>query len=236
MLKFVQECEAGHRFRYIVTPNVDIVVRLSKDRSLRSYYESAWLSLCDSKPISVLARALSFELPLVTGSDLTIGIFASIIKENDTITLIAANEALVCTMRQAYPKFRFRCFVPPDGVWNNPEALKECVHFIAGHESRLTFIAIGSPQSEKIAYEVSLNRAATGVGLCVGAGLEFLLNTKKRAPRWMRSIGMEWLYRLTSEPKRLWRRYIYSVLPLLRLIFSEVNLRRKAIKGVSAQR
>jgi N-acetylglucosaminyldiphosphoundecaprenol N-acetyl-beta-D-mannosaminyltransferase len=46
------------------------------------------------------------------------------------------------------------------------------------------------------------------VGLCIGASVEFLSGAKRRAPRWMQRAGLEWLYRLLSEPRRLWRRYL----------------------------
>ncbi|MDY6962423.1 MAG: WecB/TagA/CpsF family glycosyltransferase, partial [Pseudomonadota bacterium] len=66
---------------------------------------------------------------------------------------------------------------------------------------------------------------ARGIGLCVGASLEFLVGTKRRAPRWMRSLGLEWLHRMLSDPRRLWRRYCYGVVPLLALFSREIAQR-----------
>jgi UDP-N-acetyl-D-mannosaminuronic acid transferase (WecB/TagA/CpsF family) len=51
-------------------------------------------------------------------------------------------------------------------------------------------------------------KGATGVGLCIGASLEFLTGAKRRAPLWLQRLGLEWLFRLLTEPRRLWRRYL----------------------------
>jgi len=64
----VEGSQGQSKFRYVVTPNVDHVVRLNGDRLLAPYYDEAWMSLCDSKPISTLSHAVSLDLPVVTGS------------------------------------------------------------------------------------------------------------------------------------------------------------------------
>lgn len=222
VLDFVANSGPETGFRYVVTPNVDHVVRLRGNAQIRRYYQQAWLSVCDSRPIAGLARLLFLRLPVVTGSDLTASIFNSVIRDGDLITLIASDEAVVRDIRLRYPKVRFRAHLPPQGLWNNEDALRACVDFAARAEARFVFIAIGSPQAEKIAYELSRHPEARGIGLCVGASLEFLVGTKKRAPIWMQHLGLEWLHRLTTDPKRLWRRYAHAVLPLVTLFYHEV--------------
>jgi exopolysaccharide biosynthesis WecB/TagA/CpsF family protein len=219
----------GGRFRYVVTPNVDHVVRIKHNKSLLPYYNDAWLSVCDSSPILALARLLGLRLPLVTGSDLTERIFKSVVQPGDQITIVAPNAEIVGEMQQAYPGVEFQAIVPPYGLLNKPDAQQECVDFVASHEARFVFLAIGSPQSEKIAHSLANDSRATGVALCIGASLEFLLHKKKRAPRWMRSFGVEWVHRLVSEPRRLWRRYSYAVVPLLKLFAAELFLRGRRV-------
>ncbi|KQZ93862.1 glycosyl transferase [Mesorhizobium sp. Root157] len=214
------------KFRYIVTPNVDHVVRVKGNKPLLAYYDSAWLSVCDSVPISILARMCGLKLPLVTGSDLTSRVVKSVIQPGDSITLVASDHDLVRDMRRAYPDVRFDSIVPPHGVLAQPELLQECVEFVASRKARFVFLAIGSPQSEKIAHVLSQDSRATGVALCIGASLEFLLQNKKRAPLWMRRVGLEWLHRLVLEPNRLWRRYVYAVVPLMKLFVQEFALGR----------
>jgi exopolysaccharide biosynthesis WecB/TagA/CpsF family protein len=222
VIELLQQTPSGTGFRYIVTPNVDHVVRLEDKSEIRHFYDGAWLSLCDSRPVSGLARLLFRKLPVVTGSDLTVSIFQSVIRDGDRITLIASSDAVVRDVQAAYPNVVFRAHLPPQGVWTNEAALMACVDFVAEAEARFVFIAIGSPQSEKIAHELSLRPEAKGIGLCIGASLEFLVGAKKRAPLWMRHAGIEWLHRLATDPKRLWRRYAYAVLPLARLFSHEL--------------
>jgi exopolysaccharide biosynthesis WecB/TagA/CpsF family protein len=226
-VRLVTDSDGSTKFRYIVTPNVDHVVRLSGNRQLAAYYDEAWMSLCDSKPISTLSHAVSLGLPLVTGSDLTARLFKTVIKDGDLITLIAAHPQIVSDLESAYPGIRFRSMVPPSGVLHHPHALQACVDFVAAEKARFVFIAIGSPQSEKIAHALAQRPDACGVGLCIGASLEFLVGAQKRAPLWMRRAGMEWAHRLASDPKRLWRRYAFAVAPLTQLFVKELVIRAR---------
>ncbi|MBN1238358.1 MAG: WecB/TagA/CpsF family glycosyltransferase, partial [Gammaproteobacteria bacterium] len=72
----------------------------------------------------------------------------------------------------------------------------------------LVFIGLGCPKQEFFAFE---HRASIkAVQLCVGAAFDFIAGTKPMAPRWMQSAGLEWLFRLLCEPRRLWRRYLFT--------------------------
>ena len=221
VLALIDAARADGTFKYIVTPNVDHVVRLSAQPELDSHYETAWLTLCDSRPIAFLAKAASVDLPLVTGSDLTVRLFEHVIREGDGIALIAPNEAVIAVMREKYPHLRLRSYVPPLGVSENPEEIARCVEFVLREQADFVFLAIGCPQSEKIAYALSKVEHATGLCLCIGASLEFMTGMKKRAPYWMNRVGIEWLHRLASDPKRLWRRYVFALMPFGRLVVKE---------------
>ena len=221
-------------FRYIVTPNVDHIVRLRGDKRLAEIYDKAWLSLCDSKPISWLSRLLSSRLNLVTGSDLTTRLFYEEIKPGDKVALISPYEEVGEAMAAAFPQIDFVWHVPPVGVLNDRAALLACADFAARCQPDYVFIAIGSPQSELIAHEISKTPGATGVALCCGASLEFIVGLKKRAPMIMQRFCLEWFHRLMSDPRRLWRRYVYAFVPLLGLFLQEVVRRIRGKTGSSA--
>ncbi|KQO56674.1 hypothetical protein ASF22_09025 [Methylobacterium sp. Leaf87] len=209
-------------FRYVVTPNVDHVVRLSADPSLAPCYEAAWLSLCDSKPILVMSRLLTrggfLHLP---GSTLTEILFRTVIRPGDRIALVVASDAIAADMRVSFPDLDLAILTAPPDIDGDPAAFATCVAFVARSRARFTFIAIGAPRSERIAFQASLDPDACGTALCIGAALEFLLGRKRRAPLWMQRTGIEWLHRLASEPHRLWRRYLLAVLPFGRLLLKE---------------
>ena len=226
VVTLMAQADPGARFRYVVTPNADHVVRLNSDPSLRMFYDAAWLTLCDSRPISLFARSRSRQMTHVTGSDLTVSLFQSVIGPGDRIAVIASGEKVVNDLRAAFPGVDFRVHIPPMGLWSNPDAQRDCIEFAVRERGRFLFITVGAPQSEKIAYLVSQQPSATGIALCVGASLEFLVGTRKRAPSWMRRMSLEWLHRLATEPKRMWRRYVYGVVPLVRLFSIELRSRR----------
>lgn len=230
VVELIRETRALSGFRYIVTPNVDHVVRLSRKPDLKILYEHAWLTLCDSKPVVLLARLMPMILPRVTGADLTKSLFSLVIREGDRIAIVAPSQAVVQQMRKKYPQLHIRAHVPPYGILDNPVELQRCVDFVADEPADFIFLAIGSPQSEKIAYEIARGGRATGTCLCIGAALEFMTGMKKRSPRWMSRVGLEWLHRLASDPKRLWRRYIFSVPPLIALAVPDI-LRSWAGRG-----
>lgn len=226
VVRLIGETKGKDGFRYVVTPNVDHVVRLSRMPQLNSCYDEAWLSLCDSRPMSWLAHFMPpLSLPRVTGADLTAGLFAEVIAAGDRVSIIASNEEVVQRMHEKYPALDLHTYIPPHGFADHPVEMMRCIDFILASKADFTFIAVGSPQSEKLAFAVSQEPTARGICLCVGASLEFLTGIKKRAPRWMQSLGIEWLHRLGSDPKRLWRRYVFAFPPFARLAASEAKRR-----------
>lgn len=236
VLARINLARASERFNYIVTPNVDHVVRKQAMTGLDSYYDGAWLTLCDSMPLVILARLLGHDLPRVTGSDLTVELFEKVLRDGDRLALVASHQEVVDRLTQNYPQLRIRAYIPPFGVNDSPEELRKCVDFVVAEPNDFVFLAIGSPQSEAIAHAASKSELGSGTGLCVGASLEFLTGMKPRAPRWMSAVGLEWLHRLAADPKRLWRRYVTSVVPLLRLVASERRKKRERLMGVDVER
>lgn len=98
---------------------------------------------------------------------------------------------------------------PPMGFINVPAALEDCLQFIeAASPFRFCFLAVGSPQQERVAYLLKERAAARGLALCIGASLNFLSGTERRAPVWMQRLALEWLFRLLQNPRRLAGRYL----------------------------
>ncbi|NOW46458.1 exopolysaccharide biosynthesis WecB/TagA/CpsF family protein [Novosphingobium sp. SG751A] len=213
-------------FAYIVTPNVDHVVRLQHDRSdLWPMYRLAWLTLCDSRILGRLARRVGLRLPVVPGSDLTVAMFRRIIRPDDAITVIGGSPAMVESLRRLFGLTRLLHHNPPMGFIQDAAATQDAVDFAIAAQARYTFLAVGSPQQEILAYRIARTGRASGVGLCVGASLLFLTQAQRRAPAIVQRLGMEWLFRLLSDPLRLWRRYLVEG-PLIFAILREWRLRQ----------
>ena len=199
---------AGSPFGYITTPNVDHVVRLDREGSepaIGAAYAKADLCVCDSRVLALLARLRGIRLPVVTGSDLTAAMFGDVLRSGDRVAVVGGSDHLVRTLSGRYPHIDFVHHGPPMGLRHNVAAQALAAAFITEAKARFTFITVGSPQQELIAARVS---GATGFGLCVGAALEFLTGDQIRAPKALRRTGLEWAFRLASDPRRLWRRYL----------------------------
>ena len=97
---------------------------------------------------------------------------------------------------------------PPHGFERDPAALRTTVEFVLAHPARFVFLAVGSPRQEMLAAAIQATGRATGIGLCIGASLEFIAGAQPRAPVWMQRAGLEWLHRLGRDPRRLARRYL----------------------------
>jgi exopolysaccharide biosynthesis WecB/TagA/CpsF family protein len=206
-------------FGYVVTPNVDHVVGLSREPGRGVLYDGAWLTLNDSRVLKALAARAGVSLPLATGADLAEGLLECVIDPREPITIIGADAASIAALKRRYRLADVRWHCPPHQLARNPEALVAAAAFAARQVSRFTFICVGAPQQEMIAYAIAQRGDATGVGLCCGAALDFLSGVRVRAPKWVRGLGLEWLHRLAREPRRLWRRYVIEA-PAVFVLFA----------------
>lgn len=198
-------------FAFVVTPNVDHVVKLDRtprEAEIWRAYQSAALRLCDSRIVAKLGRLRGVDLPVVPGSDLTAHLVTRIARAGDRLCLIGGDAAMLEDLRALRPDLDIVQHVPPMGMLRNPEAMAEAEAFVRNARARFTLLAVAMPQQEILALRVAQAGGAVGVGLCIGASLDFLTGRKARAPLWMRKASLEWLHRLLSEPRRLWRRYL----------------------------
>jgi N-acetylglucosaminyldiphosphoundecaprenol N-acetyl-beta-D-mannosaminyltransferase len=195
-------------FGYVVTPNIDHVVRLHRSEGrLARYYQEAWLCVCDSAVLAFLSRIGGIRLAVTTGSDLVEALLARL-DPADRVVVIGCEPRDIEVLSRRYQLREVAHYNPPMGFIDDPAAVQACVDFVVAHPTRFVFLAIGSPQQEIVANQLCRRGATTGLGLCVGSSLRFLSGAEQRAPRVLRGSGFEWLFRLTQDPRRLWKRYL----------------------------
>jgi len=206
-------------YSYIVTPNVNHIVQLEHNKELRRAYSHASLRICDSKILlPVLNRLKANIAEAIPGSTLTESLVEVANREGWTITVIGCEDDVVSTLRGMYPNIVFNHHNPPMGFIDNPVEVERCVSFVVQHPARLIFFSVGCPRQEALALKVYESEQAVGVGLCVGASLNFLSGKIQRAPEWMQHLSLEWLHRICMEPRRLVKRYVvdaYKVFPII---------------------
>lgn len=197
---------------YVVTPNADHVLQLESDIVLQKVYSEASLVTCDGKPVLWASYLLGKPIPQsVTGSDLLPALCKYGASQSLKVALIggppgsaaAAGKRLV----DAYPGLNVVwTYCPPLGFENDSLQSDFIVSEISRTDPDLVFVGVGAPKQEKWIH-AHKGRIRTGVMLGIGAAIEFTAGTLPRAPKWMRRVGLEWAFRLLSDPKRLAIRY-----------------------------
>ncbi len=200
-------------FSFVVTPNVDHVVLLHEGESevaeqFRQACAAACIRLCDSRVLKLLARPLGLSLEVITGSDFTAYLFRCGTFDGKKVALIGGDAAMPEEIRLRFPAVDIVQHIPPMRILQKPDAIDEIEEFLAKVQADYALFAIGAPQSEIIAHKCQSSGRSRGVGLCIGASIDFLLGRKPRAPIWMQRLNLEWLFRLLNEPQRLARRYL----------------------------
>jgi N-acetylglucosaminyldiphosphoundecaprenol N-acetyl-beta-D-mannosaminyltransferase len=214
--------ETGDRFKYLVTPNVHHMVRLLENpATLRPLYERAWRVFCDSRVLSRLASFSGLSLSVVTGSDLTARIIARAGEQGLKVALVGPTAAAGATLARRYPGLNVVLHTPPMGFITSEHEVQKCIDFVVKVQAPLIFLAVGMPQQEILAAQIADHPQARGIGLCIGASIDFLTGKQRRAPVWVQKAGLEWLHRLLSDPRRLASRYLIECPRIFYLIWSK---------------
>lgn len=212
--------ETQQCFKYVVTPNVHHMVNLLEDpTNMQPLYERAWRVFCDSRVLSRLAWLTGVRLPVITGSDLTARVVARAWEQRLLIAIVGPTAASCAALQNRYPGLNVVSHTPPMGFITSEREIQECVEFVVKTQAALVFLAVGMPRQEILAHRIAEDPKATGVGLCVGASIDFLTGKQHRAPVWLQKAGFEWLHRLISDPRRLARRYLIECPRIFYLIF-----------------
>lgn len=225
VLDRLRTVQASTPFSYVVTPNVDHIVRLdrlpsssSRASEIRRAYQAAAICVCDSRVLARLAVLAGVRLTVIPGSDLTAAIFQTIVEKGDRIAVVGGDEATLPILARLFPFLSFVQHIPPMGLLTNEAAMAEAASFAAASGARFILLAIGSPQQELLAQRIASLPQAGGCALCIGAAVEFISGQRNRAPAFLQKLSLEWSYRLMMEPRRLWRRYAIdgpNIIPML---------------------
>lgn len=213
------------------TPNVDHVVQAEEDQALRAAYEDADLRLADGTPIVWASWLLGGPiLEKISGSDLTMPLLRLAEARGWRVYLfgggsgVGEQAALRCLDRHP----RLRIVGVDDTVVSldqgDPSFEAICDRIRQTH-AQLVLVALGCPKQEIWIHRA--RRVLPSVAFVgVGSSLDYIAGTLTRAPRWMSRVGLEWLFRLLTEPRRLWRRYLLRDPRFLGVLLRSARARR----------
>jgi len=227
----VRRC--GPPYRYIVTPNAYHVAIVHDDPDrLLPVYRGAWLSLCDSRIVRTLARLDRLSLPLVAGSDLVAALLDTLDREaadGNARQLLIVGPPLdaAAPLRAAYPNLKFDVMPAAAGLAGDAALRRELAAACLNRPWDILVLCVGCPAQEMIAATLAELGRTSGIALCAGAAIDFLIGVQRRAPAWMRRLQLEWAYRLALDPARLWRRYLVESPKIFRIFMTTRSSRRR---------
>ena len=209
---------------YVVTPNVDHIVKLEKDREFRDVYENADLILTDGMPLIWISKLKGNPIKeKVSGSDLFPKVCELASIKGYSIFLLGAAEGVADiaakNLKNKYENLNIAgTYSPSYGFEKKEDEIYKIIKMINECSPDILAVGLGAPKQEKFLYKYK-NKLNVPISLAIGASIDFEAGNISRAPKWMQNSGLEWFYRLCKEPKRMFRRYIIDDLKILKIMF-----------------
>ena len=212
--------------RVIFTANVEHIVLLSSNPEFRKAYGAADYVIADGMPLVWFSRLIGDKLPeRVTGSDLLPEICRMSEKKSLKVFFLGGTPEVtpkaVENLLKRFPALQVVGMATPWIDLSDSESVSsDLVESINQSGTDILFVGFGAPKQE-IWVTRNRKKLTTGIVLAVGGTFDFLAGKNIRAPLWMQRSGLEWLWRLLHEPKRLWRRYLIGNIRFLVIAWRE---------------
>lgn len=226
-VRYIEENLEELRGNYICISNVHTTVTAYEDEEYRKIQNGGALALPDGKPLSIVSKKRGFKnAERLTGPDLMGALFKESEEKGYKHYFYGSTEEtlelLKIKLNEKYPKLNIvGMYSPPfksEVSLENDDILNE----INSKDVDFLWVGLGAPKQEKWMH-IHRNKV-NAIMIGVGAGFDYYAEKIKRAPLWMQKCSLEWLYRLTQDPKRLFKRYITTNIKFIYLIiFKDIN-------------
>lgn len=227
----INKAKNKETYDYVVTPNVDHIVKLQHDPLLREIYRNASLILADGMPLIWASKLLGYPLKeKVSGSDIFPQICRIAAQEGLTTFFLGGMpgvaEKAKNVLVKRYPKLSVvGLYSPPFGFEKNEQENKKVIDMIKEASPDILFVGLGCPKQEKWIYK-NLQEIKVPISLGTGAAFDFVAGTVKRAPKWMQKSGLEWFWRFSQEPRRLFKRYFIDDMQFIKIVYKEWQIKK----------
>ncbi|PHQ82587.1 MAG: glycosyltransferase [Phycisphaera sp.] len=212
-----QSLDAG-KGGWVVTPNLDILHKLTHDAAFAELVEPSTLRLADGMPLVWASKLAGTPLPeRVAGSDLVWSLCERAAIDDRSVYLLGGDDGIAekakAVLKEKYDGLRVvgtRC--PPFGFEKNQEEMDAIVAGLRDAQPDIVLVALGCPKQERLIDELRMQFPKAWF-LGIGISLSFVTGDVRRAPAWCRKLGLEWAHRLFQDPKRLAHRYLVIGIP-----------------------
>lgn len=214
----------NRRPSYVVTPNVDHIVKLESDDEFKEVYREADLILTDGQPLIWISKLLRNPIvEKVSGSDLFPKVCELASKKGYKVFLLGAAEGVAkIAAEKLSAKYKglnvVGTYSPPFGFEKDESEIKKIIEMINEVKPDILAVGLGAPKQEKFLRNFR-KELDVPVSLAIGASIDFEAGNIKRCPIWMQKSGLEWFYRLMKEPRRMFKRYIIDDMMIFKIYF-----------------
>lgn len=222
----IEDMIAGNKKGYVCVCPVSTIMECRKDKNALNSVNSAVLATPDGMPVVWMGKLKGYSnVKRVYGPDLMLGI-CRISEEKGYRNYFYGSTAYVLDklkekLKNIFPGLRICGMYSPPFRQLSKDEDDKVADDINRSNPDIVWVGLGSPKQDLWMHE-HRDRINGPVMIGVGAAFDFLAGTKKQAPRWMQKIGMEWFFRLITEPKRLWKRYVFGNVRFLYLVTQEL--------------
>lgn len=203
----------GHESRYVCICNVHSVVTASQDAAFGQAVSGADMATPDGAPVAWVMRRLGYVgQQRINGPDLMWRYCEQAQLRDESIFFYGSTEETLSALRMkllaAFPNLKIAGAISPPFRMLTQQEDAAIVEQVNASGAGVVWVSLGCPKQElwMAAHRGRINAVMIGVG----AAFDYHAGTIKRAPKWMQNGGLEWLHRLASEPRRLWKRYLVT--------------------------
>lgn len=213
---------------FVITPNVDLMMKLQRNQAFFQAYEAADFRICDSQILLYVAQFLGTPIrEKICGSNLFPAFYRYYSHdENMRIFLLGAAPGVA---QQAQQKINAKvgrdiivaAHSPSFGFERDGAECADIVRRINESGATVLAVGLGAPKQELWITQHRHLLPNIKVFMAIGATINFEAGSVSRAPQWLSDVGLEWLYRLVCEPRRLWKRYLGDAIPFFWLVLQQ---------------
>ncbi len=224
----VEHWQDGHGFT-LATLNLDHIVKMRGNPVFFDSYKTHSHIVADGNPIVWLSRLAGRDIELTPGSELVAPLSALAAEHGVPVAFLGTTEETLqlaaANLKKDYPKLNIVAQIaPPFGFDPAGADADAYLGVLRDTNAKLCFLALGAPKQEIFAAR-GISKVPECGFVSIGAGLDFISGQQSRAPRWVRKLALEWMWRMLSNPRRLALRYTRCILIMPGLTWQAIKSR-----------